>query len=80
MLVFMALLKYTSVWIFHQSEIFECPHLKFSVSGWSKQTNIDIHMRAQCSHTSVGLTQARPNYQTTITLHIPYPPISFKVK
>ena len=36
-------------------------HLKFSVSGWSKQASIDTHTRAQSSHTSVGLAQARPN-------------------
>ena len=45
-------------------EIFECAHLKFTVSGRSKQaskqaskqTNIHItHARAQCSHASVGL-------------------------
>jgi len=31
----------------------------FMVSGWSKQTC--THTRAQWSHASVGLTQARPN-------------------
>ena len=47
-------------------EIFECAHLKFMVSGRSKQASkqasIDTHMRAQCSHASVGLAQVRPNY------------------
>ena len=32
-------LKCTSAWTFHHREIFECAHLKFTVSGWSKQTN-----------------------------------------
>ena len=32
--------------------------LKFPVSGRS----IDRHTRVQCSHDSVGLAQARPNY------------------
>ena len=40
-------------------------HLKFLVSGQSKQASkqasIDTHTRAQCSHASVGLAQARPN-------------------
>ena len=45
-------------------EIFECAHLKFTVSGQS----IDIHMRTQCSHASVELAQARPikGYQVHI--------------
>ena len=47
-------------------EIFECAHLKFTVSGRAKQASIDTHTRAQCSHASMGLTQARPNN------HIPY--------
>ena len=38
-------------------EIFEYAHLKFTVSGRCKHT----HTRAQCSHASVGLAQARPN-------------------
>ena len=46
-------------------EIFECAHLKFTVSGRYKQTNqqasIDTHTLPQCSHASVGLAQARPN-------------------
>ena len=65
MLVFTALLscwlKYTSAWTFRHREIFECTHLKFTVSGQSKQTSIDTHTRVQCSHASVGLAQARPN-------------------
>ena len=28
----------------------------------SKQANKYTHARAQCSHASVGLAQARPNY------------------
>ena len=46
---------------FHHREIFEWAHLKFTVSGRSKQTSTDTHTRAQCSHASVGLAQARPN-------------------
>ena len=41
-------------------EMFECAHLKFTVSGRSKAKH--THTRAQCSHASVGLAQARPNY------------------
>ena len=40
----------TSVWTFHQHETFECSHLKFMVSGWSKQTS--IHTRV---HNAVTL-------------------------
>ena len=65
-LLLSCLLKYTSAWTFHHREIFECAYLKFTVSGRSKQTNqqtsIDTHTCAQCSHASVGLAQARPNY------------------
>ena len=61
----MAEVRYTSAWTFHHREIFECAQLKFTVSGRSKQTNKPTnkhtHMRAQCSHASVGLAQARPN-------------------
>ena len=39
---------------------YKCAHLKFSVYG-RKQTNRHTHARAQCSHASVGLAQARPN-------------------
>ena len=50
-------------------EIFECAHLKFPVSGRSKQAyihmRIDTHTRAQCSHASVGLAQARPKLSST---------------
>ena len=28
----------------------------------SRQTDIHTHARAQCSHSSVGLAQAHPNY------------------
>ena len=42
-------------------EIFECAHLKFTVSGRSKQASKHTHARAQCSHASVGLAQACPN-------------------
>ena len=53
-------------------EIFEYAHLKFTVSGQSKQVrkqaskqaSIDTHACAQCSHASVGLAQARPKYPT----------------
>ena len=45
--------------------IFEC---KFMVSGRSKQTNKHTHTRAQCSHASVGLAQARPNHCNSGTL------------
>ena len=36
-------------------------HLKLSVSGRSKQASKHTHTRAQCTHASVGLAQARPN-------------------
>ena len=42
-------------------EIFECTHLKFTVSGRSKQASKHTHTRAQCSHASVGLAQPRSN-------------------
>ena len=45
-------------------EIFEYAHLKFTVSGRSKHT----HTRAQCSHASVGLAQARPNHHLRVVL------------
>lgn len=32
--------KYTLTWTFNHHEMFECAHLKFTVSGLSKQTNI----------------------------------------
>ena len=47
---------------FTHRKVFECTHLKFMVSGWSKQTNRHTHTCAQCSHTSMGLAQARSNY------------------
>ena len=51
-------------------EIFGCTRLKFTVSGWSKQASkqasIDTHTCTQCSHASVGLAQARPNYNCSI--------------
>ena len=50
-----------SAWTFYHCEIFECADLKFAVSGQSKQTSIDTHTRAQCSHASVGLAQAKAN-------------------
>ena len=34
------------------------------VSGRSKQTSIDTHTHAQCSHASVGLVQAHPNHMS----------------
>ena len=39
---------------------FKHAHLKFTVYG-RKQVNKHIHTCAQCSNTSVGLAQARPN-------------------
>ena len=45
-------------WLSHACEIFECTHLKFTVSDQS----IDTHMCVECSHASVELTQARPNH------------------
>ena len=43
--------------------MFECPHLKFRVSGRSKQTNkpTSMYTHAQCNLASVGLTQAHPD-------------------
>jgi len=41
---------------------FKRTHLKFSVYG-HKQTDRHTHARAQCSHASVGLAQAHPNYR-----------------
>ena len=54
-------------WTFHHREIFECACLKFKVSGRSKeksnkQASINTHTHAQCSHTNLGLAQARPNH------------------
>ena len=49
-------------------EIFKSANLKFTVSGQSKQASIDKHTREQCSHTSVGLAQARPNKGCTYLL------------
>ena len=43
-------------------EIFKCANVKFTVSGRSQQTYKHTHECAQCSHTSVGLAQAYPNY------------------
>ena len=54
---FKCLLKYTSAWIFHCREMFECAHLKFTVSGRSKPTNKHTHTRAQCSHACSGSPQ-----------------------
>ena len=39
-------------------EIFKYAHLKFTVYG---RKHTYIHNFRQCSHSSVGLTQARPN-------------------
>ena len=41
-------------------EIFECAHLNFTISGRSKDSSKHTHAHVQCSHASVGLTQARP--------------------
>ena len=42
-------------------EIFKCGHLKFTVYG-HKQASRHTHNFRKCSHTSVGLAQAHPNY------------------
>ena len=42
----------------------------FKIFGIWPQTDIHTHACAQCSHTSVELAQARPNYQFEID--IPY--------
>ena len=42
-------------------EMIESAHLKFMVSGQSKQASNHTHTRVQRSHASVGLTQACPN-------------------
>ena len=47
-------------------EIFEHAHLKFTVSGLSKQASKHTHACAQWSHASVGLAQARPNNCTEV--------------
>ena len=41
-----------SAWTFHHHEIFECAHLKFTVSGRSKQTSRYTHAWAMQSHLS----------------------------
>lgn len=41
--------------------------LPSSLSGWSKQASKHTHTHAQCSHTSVGLVQARTNNSSIIT-------------
>ena len=61
-------------------EIFECAHLKFTVSGRSKQASKQAskhtHTCAQCSHASVGLAQARPNQvPNTVPLVITAPTV-----
>ena len=48
---------------------FQRAHLKFSVYG-RKQTDIHTHARAQCSHASVGLAQARPNYTGKFKIYL----------
>ena len=45
--------------MFSLREIFKCAHLKFTVYG-RKQTSKHTHAHVQCSHASVGLTQAYP--------------------
>ena len=52
-------LKYTWIYMYNLRERVECTHLKFSVSGQSKQTNINLCV--QCSHASVRLAQACSN-------------------
>ena len=41
-------LKYTWTCMYNLREALECTHFKFTVSGWSKQTN--IHVCAMQSH------------------------------
>ena len=53
-------------------EIFKYAHLKFTVCGRSIDSPTYTHMRAQCSHASVGLAQARPNYTYTLPYFIYY--------
>ena len=48
-------------------EIFECAHLKFTVSGRSKHSQIHTHFRNAVT-LSVGLAQARPNNLRKIRL------------
>ena len=49
---------------FDLHEIFKCGHLKFTVYG-HKQADIHTHNFRKCSHATVGLAQARPNYGQT---------------
>ena len=53
-------------WTFSLHEIFTCVHLKFTVYG-RKQTDRHTHNFRNCSHASVGLAQARPNYVSRIS-------------
>ena len=39
--------------------------------GPNKQASIDTHTHAQCSHASVGLAQAHPNYGKALLTGIP---------
>ena len=45
---------------FHHRDIFECAHLKFVVSGQSKQTSIHTVMHVQCCRVSVGSPRLAP--------------------
>ena len=47
----------------------------FTVYGYkqaSKKANKHTHACVQYSHTSVGLTQARPNYCNSMSVQLPY--------
>ena len=57
---------------------FKRAHLKFSVYGrkqTDRQTDIHTHTRVQCSHASVGLAQAHPNYCGHLNFNHPNTPV-----
>ena len=54
--------------LFGLHEIFKCGHLKFIVYG-HKQASRHTHNFRKCSHASVGLAQARPNYVVNTTTY-----------
>jgi len=41
----------------------------FSIWPQTDKTGIHTHAHAQCSHASVGLAQARPNYPPALTIY-----------
>ena len=57
----MAELKYTLTLTLNLQELFGCAHLKLSTQSNQANKQANTHTCAQCSHTSVGLTQACPN-------------------